>query len=106
MEVKFNEDLLIGISQLFEQFYQQGLHLVTKLRSNMKNKLMDLRDRYLLRKRALIKSVFDLRSSVLDTDHTRRRSPANAFCHLVAGIIAHDHYSDKPRLPEAIHNSR
>lgn len=85
------------ISQCFEQFYQQGLHLVTKLRSNMKNKLMDLRDRFMLKKRALIESVFDLLSSVLDIDHTRHRSPANAFCHLLAGIIAYDHYSDKPK---------
>ena len=48
------------ISQnLFEQLFIDGIHLITKLRKNMKNSLMHLSDKILLRKRALIESVFD-----------------------------------------------
>jgi hypothetical protein len=85
------------ISSLAEQFYQQGVHLVTKLRSNMKNKLMHLEDRMMLKKRAIIETVFGLLMSVLDIDHTRHRSPVNAFCHLLAGVVAYHHYSNKPK---------
>ena len=46
------------ISQsLFENLFIDGIHLITKLRKNMKNSLMLLSDKILLRKRALIESV-------------------------------------------------
>ena len=43
------------ISQkLFEQLYERGLKLVTKTKKNMKNRLVTLIDKTLLRKRAVI----------------------------------------------------
>jgi len=43
------------ISQsIFEKLFIDGIHLITKLRKNMKNSLMLLSDKILLRKRALI----------------------------------------------------
>ncbi len=45
------------ISQpLFEQLYEQG---VTDVRKNMKNKLLRLFDKLLLRKRAIIETIND-----------------------------------------------
>ena len=41
-------------NNLFLELYETGLQLVTKIKSNMKNKLTDLADRILLRKRAVI----------------------------------------------------
>lgn len=38
----------------------QGLHLITKLRKNMRNVLMPLADKLLLRKRALIETISTL----------------------------------------------
>ena len=46
-------------NNLFLELYETGLQLVTKIKSNMKNKLTDLVDRILLRKRAVIESVND-----------------------------------------------
>jgi len=43
--------------ELFEQLQQTGVQLITKLKRNMKNKLLPLWDKLLLRKRALIESV-------------------------------------------------
>jgi transposase len=42
--------------QLLEDY---DLHLVTKLRSNMKNRLMDEMDKFFLRKRAILESIYD-----------------------------------------------
>jgi hypothetical protein len=45
--------------ELFEQLLQAGIQLITKLRKNMKNKLMSVMDKLLLRKRAVIETVSD-----------------------------------------------
>jgi hypothetical protein len=45
--------------ELFEHLYRKNIRLITRLRKNMKNKLMDMRDKILLRKRAVIESVND-----------------------------------------------
>ena len=48
------------ISQkLFEKLFENGLQLVTRLKKNMKNKLMPVIDKILLRKRSLIETVND-----------------------------------------------
>lgn len=86
------------LSKLFEEFYGKGLKLVTKVRSNMKNKLMDLTDRLWLLKRAVIESVNDILMTVCDVDHTRHRSPINALCHLLGGLIAYGFLDHKPSV--------
>lgn len=42
---------------LFENLFLNGIQLVTKVKSNMKNSLMRVADKILLRKRALIETV-------------------------------------------------
>jgi hypothetical protein len=86
------------ITKLFEQLYAKGLKVVTKIRSNMKNKLMDLTDRLWLLKRAVIESVNDILMTVCDVDHTRHRSPINALCHLLGGLIAYGFLDQKPSV--------
>ena len=46
-----------------------GIHLVTKIRSNMKNSLMSLEDKVLLRKRALIESINDELENICQIEH-------------------------------------
>ena len=76
----------------------QGLRLITKLRKNMRNVLMDLSDKLLLRKRALIESINDQLKNVCQIAHTRHRSPLNFLVHLLAGLIAYCHQPKKPSL--------
>ena len=48
------------ISQkLFEFLLQQNLQLITTIKKNMKNRLIPLIDKFLLRKRSLIETVND-----------------------------------------------
>lgn len=86
------------LTKLFAQFYQQGLHIITKLRGKMKNALMPLGDKLGLRKRGLIESVNDLLTSVFDVEHTRHRSPFNAQINVLAGLIAYCFYDKKPSI--------
>jgi len=86
------------LTKLFEELYEQGLHLITKLRKNMKNKLFLFTDKIKLKQRALIESVNDLLMSVFDIDHTRHRSPINAITHAFSGLIAYCFYEQKPSV--------
>jgi len=51
----FGDKGYIG-KDLFEQLFVDGVHLVTKIKKNMKNALMLLQDRIMLRKRASLLS--------------------------------------------------
>ena len=67
---------------------QQGVELITKLRKNMKPKLLNLMDKILLRKRALIETANNQLKSVCQIEHSRHRSSIHAFVHLIAGLVA------------------
>ena len=84
--------------QLFDELYERGVQLITRLRKNMKNKLMPLVDKLLRRKRALIESVNDPLKNVSQIEHTRHRSPINFLVNLVAGLIAYTYQPKKPSL--------
>ena len=88
------------ISQpLFEQLLETcNVQLITRIKKNMKNKLMPLLDKWLLRKRAIIESVVDQLKNISQIEHTRHRSPINAFINIVAGLIAYCHQPKKPSL--------
>lgn len=83
---------------LRDHLRQQGLELITKLKSNMKNQLMLLSDKLLLRKRAIIETVIDQLKNISHIQHTRHRSPVNFMVHLVAGLIAYCFQPKKPSL--------
>jgi hypothetical protein len=87
------------ISQtLFEKLLERGLKLITGLKKNMKNKLMELFDKLMLRKRALIESINNQLKNVFHLEHTRHRSPVNGFINMVAAVVAYTHHSNKPSI--------
>jgi transposase len=84
---------------LFEQLLDTfGVQLITRLRKNMKNHLMPLMDKLLLRKRAIIESIVDQLKNISQIEHTRHRSPTNCFINIIAGLIAYCHQPKKPSL--------
>lgn len=85
-------------AELFSKLYQRGLQLITKIRKNMKNKLMPIIDKVLLRKRALVESVIDQLKNISQIEHSRHRSPLNCMVNIVAGIAAYCLQPKKPSL--------
>jgi hypothetical protein len=75
-----------------------GVRLITRLRKNMRNQLMTLSDKVLLRKRALIETIIDQLKNVCQIEHSRHRSPYNFLVHLLAGLAAYCHQPKKPSL--------
>jgi hypothetical protein len=76
-----------------------GVQLITKLRRNMKNRLMALGDRLLLRKRSIIETIIDQLKNISQIEHSRHRSPINCLVNLVCGLIAYCHQPKKPAIP-------
>jgi transposase len=87
------------ISQpLFEQLFDQGVQLITPIRKNMKNRLLPLMDKLLLRKRSIIETINDQLKNISQIAHTRHRSPTNFLVNLIPGLIAYTHQPKKPSL--------
>ncbi len=85
-------------STLFQELFLKNLQLITRLRSNMKNTLMDIQDKLLLRKRAIIESINDQLKNISQIEHSRHRSPGNFLINLLSGLIAYCHQKKKPSL--------
>lgn len=85
-------------SVLVTELLERGLHLVTRIRANMKNRLMLMRDRLLLQQRGLIESVFNVLKNGCQIEHHRHRCRENFLTNLFAGLIAYSLRPNKPRL--------
>ena len=72
-----------------------NLQLITYIKKNMKNRLMPMIDKILLRIRAILESVMDQLKNISQIEHTRHRSPINAFVNIIAGLIAYCHQPNK-----------
>ena len=83
---------------LFETLFDDGLQLITKLKTKMKNRLISMFDKIMLRKRAIIESVMDQLKNISQIEHSRHRSVANFFVNLVAGLVAYTFREKKPSL--------
>jgi Transposase DDE domain len=89
------------ISQPLYELLRQtfGIQLVTRLKSNSKNRLpMPLMDRILLRKRAIIESVIDQLKNISQIEHSRHRSVTSFLVNLLCGLIAYARQPKKPSL--------
>ena len=84
--------------KLFEDLFAGGIQLITRIKKNMKNCLMETADKLMLMKRSFIETIFSSLKSVNILIHTRHRSPTNAFAHLLAGLINYQIRDDKPSL--------
>jgi hypothetical protein len=82
----------------FNILFEQGLKLITSIRSNMKNKLVILREKMLLKKRGMIESVTDILKSVCNIEHSRHRSPLNMLVNTYAALCAYSTLERKPSV--------
>ncbi len=87
------------ISQALTALLQaQDLHLVTKIKRTMKNRLLSITDKLLLRKRSLVETVNDQLKNISQIEHTRHRSLWNFLGNVAAGLIAYSCREKKPSL--------
>ncbi len=91
--------------KLFEELYEDGVQLITNVKSNMKNKLIPLFDKLMLRKRFIIETINDQLKNISNIEHSRHRSPVNFMVNLIAGLISYTWQKKKPSITWGnIHN--
>jgi hypothetical protein len=83
---------------LTEELAGKGIHLLTKIKSNMKNAPLDPLHKLFLKKRALIESVIDRIKETTSIEHSRHRSPVNFLVNTFASLAAYSFIEDKPHL--------
>ena len=88
-------------AKLFEKLLERDITLVTRAKKNMKNKLMDLQDRLMLRKRAVIESINDFLKNICDIEHSWHRNITNFLVNLVSALAAYSFLPKKPSVCSA-----
>lgn len=84
--------------KLFEDLIEEDVELITGIRRNMKNYLIPLADKLLLRKRAIIETINDQLKNISQVEHSRHRSFTNFLVNLLAGLLAYCFQKKKPSL--------
>ncbi|MGL9719185.1 MAG: transposase, partial [Wolbachia sp.] len=84
--------------ELFEKLFDRGLKLITKMKKGMKNTLISLNEKILLRKRSIIETVFGYLKNRLEIEHTRHRSPVNFLVHIFSTLISYSLQRNKPSI--------
>ena len=85
-------------ASLFETLFNDGIHLITGIKNNMKNKLMSLYDKILLRKRSVIETVNDQLKNICEVEHSRHRSMHNFVMNLISALAAYCFFDKKPAI--------
>ena len=84
--------------KIFAKLWSKGIKLITKIRKNMKNILMELEDKILLKKRGTIESVIGILKRFFSVDSTRHRSTLSFMNNLCSGFIAYAFKAKKPSI--------
>jgi IS5 family transposase len=84
--------------ELFKRLWRRGLHLITSIRRNMRNHLMPLAEKVMLRKRFLIETVLDILKCDMGLEHSRHRSVMNAMVHVLSCLVAYAFRPGKPSI--------
>ena len=82
--------------EFFEDLWKEGIHIVIRIKKNMKNKLMSLWDRFYLDKRMTVESIFSSIKSCGTFEHSRHRNVINAFVHILCVLISYQLRPVKP----------
>jgi len=83
---------------LFDTLFKDGIQLYTKVKKNMKNHLMSVKDKILLRKRAIIETVNDELKNLCQLEHSRHRSLNGFLFNIISTLTAYSYFPKKPSL--------
>lgn len=85
--------------ELFKNLFFRGVHLVTKLKRNMKTSTVTpIMDAIFLRKRAICETIIDQLKNIFQIEHSRHRSTSNFVTNLFSALIAYNFCEKKPSI--------
>jgi hypothetical protein len=86
------------LQSFFETLFNDGIHMVTGIRSNMKNRLTPLRDRILLCKRSIIETMNGELKNICAVGHSGHCSVQNFIMDLIAAPGAYCFFDKKQAI--------
>uniref|UniRef100_UPI003570C71C IS982 family transposase n=1 Tax=Prevotella dentasini TaxID=589537 RepID=UPI003570C71C len=93
--------------ELFGSLSGQGIHLVHRLKARMKNCLMPMWDKIMLRKRYIIEYIHELLKNKADLVYSKYRSIHNFIINPYAAFTVYCFFDNKPEaLPVHVENER
>ena len=91
------------ISQkLTDILFVNDIHLLTSIRNNIKNSLMTMSDKIMLRKRSVIETVKDELKNICQIEHSRHRTFVMFVSNIVAGLTASAFFPKKPEIEQLL----
>jgi len=109
-----NQELLLGfakkvqgflfgdkgyLSKIADTLREKGFHLITKPKKNMKARTLTPEQKYYMKHRGLIETVFDILKHQLDIEHSRNRSVKNYFVNVLSALVAYTFLEKVPSIP-------
>jgi hypothetical protein len=88
----------------FERLYRQGINLITRLRKNMKNKLMEMEEKGVITERVVIESANDFLKNICQVEHSQNRSLTNFLVNLLGLLSVYSFLPYKPSLGDIYDN--
>ena len=74
----------------------QGLKFITKIKSNMKKRMLTVFEKFFLAQRCIVETVIGQLKALCHIEHTRHRNPDNFVMNLISGLAA---YCISPKKP-------
>jgi hypothetical protein len=84
--------------EFFAKLKEQSIEIFTRVKKNMKTKIINMSQEFFLSKRGVIETVIDQLKNCCQIEHTRHRKPANAFVNLISGLISYSFKARKPAI--------
>lgn len=89
------------------QLFDRGIHLVHGLKAKMKDKIMPMWDKIMLRKRYIIACMNKLLKNMVNLVHSRHRPIYNFIMNLYSTLATYCFFENKPdTLPVGIEDKR
>ena len=93
----FGDEGYLG-QEFFVKLKEQFIEIFTKVKRNMKTKIIGAAENFYLGKRGLIETVIDQLKHCYQIEHTRHRKVENAFVNILSGLIAYAFRPPKPSI--------
>ena len=85
-------------AEMGKVLFIDGIQLITNLKRKMKNSLMQMSDKILLRKRSVIETINDELKNICQVEHSRHRSFGNFLSNLISRLVAYCFFPKKPAI--------
>lgn len=83
---------------LADELAEHNLRFLTKVRKNMKQKMLSAFEIFFLKHRGIVETIIDQLKNLYHVEHSRHRSPINFLVNTVAALIAYAWRPNKPGI--------